>query len=89
MSLLSCNCQGLGQSRAISILRELFRAHKIHVLFLTKTLVLANKIEEIKLDSVLIIILSWIKRVEVVDFLFFCVILFLVLLKISFKIIMI
>lgn len=48
MSIISRNCQDFGQIRAVLILRELVRVHKIEVPFLFETLVSANKIEEIK-----------------------------------------
>lgn len=48
MIILSWNCRGLGHPRAVPILCELIKAHKVDVVFLSETLVHGVKIEEIK-----------------------------------------
>jgi exonuclease III len=48
MNLVSWNCRGLGSPSAVSNLKYLVRHHKIAILFLSETLVLSNKIEEIR-----------------------------------------
>jgi exonuclease III len=48
MNLVSWNCWGLGSPSAVSNLKCLVRHHKISILFLRETLVLSNKIEEIR-----------------------------------------
>ncbi|KAG5012202.1 hypothetical protein JHK86_024463 [Glycine max] len=45
--ILSWNCRGLGILHAVPILRDLVWSHKLNVMFLSKTLVHANKVEEI------------------------------------------
>lgn len=47
MSLLSWNCRGLGTHRAVRILGEILRTHKPDLLFLSETLSVSNKIEEL------------------------------------------
>lgn len=48
MIVLSWNCRGLGNLRAVPSLRDLVRANKRDVLFLSETLVQATKIEELR-----------------------------------------
>jgi exonuclease III len=46
MSIISWNCRGLGNPRAVPTLRDLARKYRVEVIFLCETLVHANKIEE-------------------------------------------
>lgn len=47
MNLLSWNCRGLGDHRAVRILGEMLKSHKLGLLFLSETLSSSNKIEEL------------------------------------------
>ncbi|CAN0928459.1 hypothetical protein LINGRAHAP2_LOCUS36508 [Linum grandiflorum] len=47
MIVMSWNCRGLGQSRAVRVLGELVTAHRPDVLFLSETLVSSQKMEEV------------------------------------------
>lgn len=49
MNLLSWNCRGLGNKRAVRVLGELLKSHKLDLVFLSETLSISNKIEEISL----------------------------------------
>jgi len=49
MSIMSWNCRGLGNPSAVPTLRDLSRKYRLDVLFLCKTLVHANRIEEIRI----------------------------------------
>ena len=48
MIIISWNCWGIGNPRAVHALGELVRSHQSHLLFLCETLVHADKIEEFK-----------------------------------------
>ncbi|XP_073066021.1 uncharacterized protein [Primulina eburnea] len=48
MIIISWNCRGLGQPRAVPVLCELIRTHKADVVFLSETLVYSSRIEEIR-----------------------------------------
>ncbi|XP_073019349.1 uncharacterized protein [Primulina eburnea] len=47
MIVLSWNCRGLGNPRAVPVLRELIRTHTPDLIFLFETLVQAQKLEDI------------------------------------------
>lgn len=47
MNYLSWNSRGLGNSRAVRVLRDLVKTHKPDLLFLSETLVNGNKIREL------------------------------------------
>lgn len=47
MNLLSWNCRGLGNHRAVRVLSELIKTHRPDFLFLSETLSLNSKIEEL------------------------------------------
>ncbi|XP_073278702.1 uncharacterized protein [Primulina huaijiensis] len=49
MIILSWNCRGLGHTRAVPNFRELVRTHMPTLVFLSETLVLSNKVEEIRI----------------------------------------
>lgn len=49
MNLLSWNCQGLGNSRAVRVLRDILRSHQPNFLFLSETLSVGSKIAELSL----------------------------------------
>ncbi|CAN0827212.1 hypothetical protein LINGRAHAP2_LOCUS917 [Linum grandiflorum] len=48
MIILSWNCRGLGQSRAVDVLGELFNTHRPDIVFLSETFVGRSRIEGIK-----------------------------------------
>jgi hypothetical protein len=48
MSIISCNCRGLGNPSAVPFIRDLVCKYKLDILFLCETLVHANKIEEVR-----------------------------------------
>ena len=48
MIVISWNCQGLGDPRAVQVLGEIIHSRHPDVVFLCETLVLADKIEEIQ-----------------------------------------
>ncbi|CAN0857899.1 hypothetical protein LINGRAHAP2_LOCUS6980 [Linum grandiflorum] len=50
MIVLSWNCRGLGQSRAVRVLSELVTAHRPDVVFLSETLVSLQKMEEVRIS---------------------------------------
>lgn len=47
MNLLSWNCRGFGNHRAVCVLGEMLKTHKPDFLFLSETLSISNKIEEL------------------------------------------
>lgn len=49
MNIISWNYRGLGHLRVVPILHDLIQTHQSDVLFLSETLVLANKIDEVRL----------------------------------------
>lgn len=49
MTILSWNCRGLGNPRAVLVLRELIRTHTPDIIFLFETLVHAQKLEDIRI----------------------------------------
>ncbi|XP_017233198.1 uncharacterized protein LOC108207248 [Daucus carota subsp. sativus] len=48
MSFLAWNCRGMAKSRAIRFLKEIINQLRPNIIFLSETLVLKNKIEEIR-----------------------------------------
>lgn len=48
MSILSWNCRGLGNPKAVPNIKDLVRSSHAEVIFLFETLAYANKIEELK-----------------------------------------
>lgn len=50
MNILAWNCRGLGNPRAVPVLRELIRASRPDVIFLFKTLVAQSRIDVIKVS---------------------------------------
>ena len=48
MSSLSWNCRGLGNPRAIQILKDIVQLKKLRIIFLIETLSKLDKIERIK-----------------------------------------
>lgn len=49
MIILSWNCRGLGNLRAVPSFRDLVRTNKLDVLFLSETLVGLSRIEELRI----------------------------------------
>lgn len=49
MSIISWNCRGLGNHRAVRVLGELLKTHKPDFLFLSETLSCSNRIKELSL----------------------------------------
>ncbi|CAN0859472.1 hypothetical protein LINGRAHAP2_LOCUS7666 [Linum grandiflorum] len=52
MIVLSWNCRGLGQSRAVQVLGELIKTHRPGVVFLLETFVNKSRMEEIRVDII-------------------------------------
>lgn len=47
MNLLAWNCRGLGNTRTVRTLKEVIKSHNPELLFLSETLTVSNKIEEL------------------------------------------
>lgn len=47
MSLLSWNCWGLGNPRGVRVLRDILKSHQPDLIFLSETLSVGNKMEEL------------------------------------------
>lgn len=50
MKIISWNCRGLGNLRAVPTLKDLIRCHRPDVLVLMETLAIVRRIEEIRVQ---------------------------------------